>query len=103
MVAYAAARLMWGDERLLLALASSGARRASDFGPTDIAKGCWAFSKLRYVSDPMAVQFWQAMAQEAPRVVKSARFVDVSMMAWAFSITDYVNNDFFAEVATATR
>merc|ERR1712216_1056699 len=94
---------MWGNKSLLAALAEAGARRSSDFGPTDIAKGCWAFSKLRFVSEPVAMDFWSAMSREAPRTVRSARFVDVSMMAWAFAMTGYVNNDFFAELATVTR
>lgn len=102
MVAYAAARLMFGDPRLLSALASSGSRRASDFGATDVAKGTWAFAKLRYVVEPIAKDFWNVMAREADRTVRGARFVDVSMMAWAFAITGFGNTGIFAAVGAAT-
>lgn len=87
MSAYAAARLMWGEHRLLDGLARVGTRRALDFGSIDVAKGCWAFAKLRFVAEETAVNFWRAMAEQAPRVVNSGRFVDTSMMAWAFAMT----------------
>ena len=52
MVAYATARLMWGNEGLLVALARAGARRSSDFGPTDIAKGCCARQTTTFPATP---------------------------------------------------
>jgi len=43
------------------------------------------------------------MDREADRVVRNARFVDVSMLAWAFSTTGYGPPGFWAEIAYATR
>lgn len=39
------------------------------------------------LGQPAAVDFWTAMSKEAPRTVRhpNTRFVDVSMMAWAFA------------------
>lgn len=101
MVAYAAARLMWGDERLLEGLATSGVRRVSDFGATDVAKATWAFAKLRFVEEPAAREFWRVALPEAERAIRGARFVDVSMIAWAFAITRLGNNGLFAAVSAA--
>merc|ERR1719215_1228740 len=98
MVAYAAARLVWGDRQLLSGLAASGTRRASDFGATDIAKGTWAFAKLRFVSEPPAKEFWSVVAREAERTISGARFVDISMMSWAFAMTGYGSPGFFSAV-----
>mmetsp|Transcript_82918 Transcript_82918/g.243107 ORF Transcript_82918/g.243107 Transcript_82918/m.243107 type:complete len:442 (+) Transcript_82918:104-1429(+) len=103
MSAYAAARFVWGDEELFARLARAGTRRAADAGPTDIAKGVWAFAKLRFVDEPFSVDFWTAMTREAARGVRNARFVDVSMIAWAFSMVGCGNRGLFEEVGFATR
>mmetsp|Transcript_65528 Transcript_65528/g.207083 ORF Transcript_65528/g.207083 Transcript_65528/m.207083 type:complete len:438 (-) Transcript_65528:86-1399(-) len=103
MTAYAAARMVWGDEELFDRLARAGTRRAPDAGGTDIAKGTWAFAKLRFVEEPTAASFWTAMAREAERGVRNARFVDVSMIAWAFSTTERGTRSLFEEVGFATR
>lgn len=103
MTAYAAARLVWGDEELFTRLARAGTRRAADAGGTDVAKGTWAFAKLRFIDEPAADSFWTAMAREGERAVRNARFVDVSMIAWAFGLTGRGTHSLFEEVGFATR
>lgn len=103
MSAYAAAKLMWGDEPLLVGLAHAGSRRAAGFGATDIAKSCWAFAKLRFVAEPAAEAFWRVIAREAERTLRTARFVDISMISWAFGLTGYGDQAFFSEISFATR
>lgn len=103
MCAYAAAKMMCGDDPLLTGLARAGTRRVTAFGATDVAKSCWAFAKLRYVQEPLAESFWGAVAKEAERTLSGGRFVDVSMTAWAFAMADVRNPKLFAEVAAVTR
>lgn len=103
MCAYAAAKMMCGDEPLLTGLARAGTRRTTAFGATDVAKSCWAFAKLRYVQEPLAESFWGAVAKEADRTLSGGRFVDVSMTAWAFATAGVRNPKLFAEVARITR
>lgn len=103
MVAYAAAKLMWGDSRLLHRLARAGLRRVQDFGATDVSKSTWAFAKLRFVAEPLAHDFWKAVAREAPSKIRAGRFVDTSMTAWAFATADWKDDQVFAAVAASTR
>eukprot|EP00927_Polykrikos_kofoidii_P059451 TRINITY_DN54600_c0_g1_i1.p1 TRINITY_DN54600_c0_g1~~TRINITY_DN54600_c0_g1_i1.p1 ORF type:complete len:536 (+),score=92.35 TRINITY_DN54600_c0_g1_i1:162-1610(+) len=103
MCAYAAAKLSCGDLPLLTSLARVGARRAMDFGPTDVAKGCWAFAKLRFVEEKDAAGFWINVTREAERTIRGARFVDVSMMAWACAMTDQGHDGMFSVIASVTR
>ncbi|CAE7825712.1 unnamed protein product, partial [Symbiodinium sp. CCMP2592] len=103
MTAYAAAKLVFGDDRLLVPLATASVRQAPRFGATDVAKACWAFAKLRFVEEPSARSFWQAMAEPASRNIPGARFVDVSMICWAFAATDQVSPAVFEAASLETR
>ncbi|CAE7239326.1 unnamed protein product, partial [Symbiodinium natans] len=103
MTAYAAAKLVFGDDRFLAPLAEASVRRASRFGATDVAKACWAFAKLRFVEEPPARSFWQAMAEPAVRNIPGARFVDVSMICWAFAATDQASPAVFEAASAETR
>eukprot|EP00929_Paragymnodinium_shiwhaense_P028574 TRINITY_DN16540_c0_g1_i1.p1 TRINITY_DN16540_c0_g1~~TRINITY_DN16540_c0_g1_i1.p1 ORF type:complete len:442 (-),score=85.36 TRINITY_DN16540_c0_g1_i1:21-1346(-) len=103
MCAYAAAKLLCGGDELLASLARSGAKRAADFGTTDLAKSCWAFAKLRYLDEVDAAAFWASVAPEAESRCRGARFVDVSMIAWAFAMTGCGTPGIYAQVAACTK
>ncbi|CAJ1424661.1 unnamed protein product [Effrenium voratum] len=104
MTAYSAAKLGFGDPRLLTQLALQSCRKAKSFGATDVAKATWAFAKLRFVEEEPAQQFWRAMAAPALATLKGgARFVDVSMTAWAFASSGWASDELMAEVASETR
>ncbi|OLQ04451.1 hypothetical protein AK812_SmicGene12457 [Symbiodinium microadriaticum] len=70
---------------------------------SDVAKACWAFAKLRFVEEPSARSFWQAMVEPASRRIPGARFVDVSMICWAFAATDQVSPAVFEAASLETR
>ncbi|CAK8986639.1 unnamed protein product [Durusdinium trenchii] len=57
MLAYSAAKLLYGDHRLLSQLSACSCRCCHRFGATDVAKATWAFAKLRFVEEEMAQEF----------------------------------------------
>eukprot|EP00913_Durusdinium_trenchii_P033157 g31040.t1 len=61
MLAYSAAKLLYGDHRLLSQLSACSCRCCHRFGATDVAKATWAFAKLRFVEEEMAQEFWRQM------------------------------------------
>eukprot|EP00439_Symbiodinium_sp_Y106_P037748 s809_g4.t1 len=82
MLAHSAAKLGWKDIGVLTALASCASAKASDLTSTDLAKICWAFSKLDVVDE--LPSFWQTMTDNVRAKASTAKSVDLSMLAWAF-------------------
>ncbi|OLP86504.1 Hemicentin-1 [Symbiodinium microadriaticum] len=102
MVAYASAKLAWREEAFLLDLASESTKKAAHFGPTDVAKICWGFTKLEMVQQ--VPDFWTAMETVVQRKVQEARHVDLSMIVWAFGMAERGSPAMCAEISsTALR
>jgi len=102
MMACASAKLAWRDEPFLLDLASESTKKAAHFGPTDVAKICWGFTKLEMVQQ--VPDFWTAMETVVQRKVQEARHVDLSMIAWAFGMAERGSSAMCAEISsTALR
>eukprot|EP00927_Polykrikos_kofoidii_P016245 TRINITY_DN17321_c0_g1_i1.p1 TRINITY_DN17321_c0_g1~~TRINITY_DN17321_c0_g1_i1.p1 ORF type:complete len:1699 (-),score=318.54 TRINITY_DN17321_c0_g1_i1:1384-6480(-) len=102
MVAYAAAKLAWRDERVLRALAVAGIQRATDFGVTDIAKICWGFAKFNFV-DEAPSDFWPSMEAEVKRKAALGKTTDLSMIAWSFATAGAGDNAMYASVSSAIQ
>ncbi|CAL1138430.1 unnamed protein product [Cladocopium goreaui] len=101
MTAYSAAKLLFGDHRLWSQLSAASCRCCHRFGATDVAKATWAFAKLRFVDE--MPEFWQCMVEPAIAALRTgARFVDVSMIAWAFASTQRATAALMEEVARET-
>lgn len=100
MTAYSAAKLLFGDYRLWSQLSAASCRCSQRFGATDVAKATWAFAKLRFVEE--MPDFWQCMVEPAIVACRGARFVDVSMIAWAFASTNQATPALMEEVARET-
>ncbi|OLQ12665.1 hypothetical protein AK812_SmicGene3395 [Symbiodinium microadriaticum] len=82
MLAHSAAKLGWKDIDVLTAVASCASAKAPDLTSTDLAKICWAFSKLDVVEE--LPSFWRTMAESVRAKACTAKSVDLSMLAWAF-------------------
>ncbi|CAJ1452103.1 unnamed protein product [Effrenium voratum] len=78
MVAHSAAKLGWRDAALKLSSCASA--KSKELNTTDLAKICWAMSKLGCELP----DFWGAMEDAVIDKIASAKSVDLSMIAWAF-------------------
>eukprot|EP00434_Breviolum_minutum_P029421 symbB.v1.2.026017.t1/scaffold2529.1/size77954/5 len=96
MTAYSAAKLLFGDHRLWSQLSAASCRCSQRFGATDVAKATWALAKLRFVEE--MPDFWQCMVEPAIVACRGARFVDMSMIAWAFASTNQATPALMEEV-----
>lgn len=97
MVAYAIAKLGENKEVMLAELARVSILKAADFSATDVAKICWAFSKLDFIDG--ALNFWKEMANVVLKQVATARHVELSMIAWAFGTAQQGHPAMYAEIA----
>eukprot|EP00435_Cladocopium_sp_Y103_P032882 s453_g8.t1 len=82
MVAHSAAKLGHKEMALWLELTRCASAKIEALTSSDLAKLCWAVSKLDLANE--FPDFWQTMEDAVICAVASAQSVDLSMLAWAF-------------------
>lgn len=99
MVTYAAARLHWQDRSLIAAVVAAAPGKMPAFGPTDVAKLAWSFSKMGIKEE--AREIWALLSKEAAKKCYGGSFIDISMIAWAFASSGQAERVLFGQLATA--
>ncbi|CAL1131286.1 unnamed protein product [Cladocopium goreaui] len=82
MVAHSAAKLGHKEMALWLELTRCASAKTEALTSSDLAKLCWAVSKLDLTNE--FPDFWQTMEDAVICAASNAQSVDLSMLAWAF-------------------